>query len=244
MSAGKDFMFYSQYSQMGPYDQAQGVPQPPLQLPCDPAAPQISLPDPASLAVDPVNLRDLIERRATVRRYADTPISLAELSYLLWCTQGVKPNSPPDRTRRTVPSAGARHAFETYVLANRVEGVQPGLYRFVAIGHTLTPLNLDADITSRIKQACLEQEQIPGSAITLIWVAVPERMTWRYGERGYRYLHLDAGHVCQNLYLAALSIGCGICPIGAFDDEALNHTLDLDGETLFAIYLGTVGKLP
>jgi SagB-type dehydrogenase family enzyme len=80
------------------------------------------------------------------------------------------------------------------------------------------------------------------SAVTLIWVAVVERMAWRYGERGYRYMHLDAGHVCQNLYLAAENIDCGVCAIAAFDDDNLNSVLGLDGENLFAIYLGSVGK--
>jgi SagB-type dehydrogenase family enzyme len=80
------------------------------------------------------------------------------------------------------------------------------------------------------------------SGVTFFWVAVSERMEWRYPVRGYRYLHLDAGHVCQNLYLAAEAISCGVCAIAAFDDEKVNEALNLDGENLFVIYVATVGK--
>ncbi|NLX09527.1 MAG: SagB/ThcOx family dehydrogenase [Chloroflexi bacterium] len=241
---GPIFMRQTQYDQQPDSAQSQGLPQPPVELPYDITQRPVELPAPESLAVPPVDLRELIEQRATLRRYADAPLSLAELSYLLWCTQGIKPGSRAERTSRTVPSAGARHAFETLVLANRVTDLAPGLYRFVASLHQLVAQTLDADIAADITHACLDQAQIAHSAVTLIWVAVAERMVYRYSQRGYRYLHLDAGHVCQNLYLAAESIGCGVCAIAAFDDQALNDALALDGESQFAIYLGTVGKRP
>ncbi len=105
----------------------------------------------------------------------------------------------------------------------------------------LRDARLDPD---RVARACGNQSHVEQAAVDFIWVAVPERTTWRYGERGYRYLHLDAGHVCQNLYLAAWSIGCGTCAIGAYDDHALNGVLELDGEAQFVIYMGSVGKRP
>jgi SagB-type dehydrogenase family enzyme len=141
-----------------------------------------------------------------------------------------------------VPSAGARHAFETYLLVKRVEGLEPGLYRYLAIEHTLIELDLTAELTEQIMHACLEQKQVRNSAVTFMWIAVLERMAWRYSERGYRELHKDAGHVCQNLYLAAEAVDCGACAIGAFDEEQLNRLLKLDGEQLFAIYLASLGK--
>jgi SagB-type dehydrogenase family enzyme len=143
---------------------------------------------------------------------------------------------------RTVPSAGARHAFETYLLLNNVEGLPPGLYRYLAIERRLLQLNLDPTMADQITDACWRQRMVKKSAVTFIWVAIKYRMVWRYGERGYRYLHLDAGHVCQNLYLAAEAIDCGVCAIAAFQDEELNRLLELDGEEEFAIYLATVGK--
>jgi SagB-type dehydrogenase family enzyme len=184
----------------------------------------------------------LITERVTVRQYSTQAISLAELSFLLWCTQGVKPNSPPNITRRTVPSAGSRHAFETYLLINRVEGLEPGLYRYLALSHQLIREEASAEINDQMTNACRNQHHVRDSAVTFVWAAVTERMTYRYVERGYRYLLLDAGHVCQNLYLAAWTIQCGVCAIAAYDDDELNTLLKLDGDQMFAIYVATLGK--
>jgi SagB-type dehydrogenase family enzyme len=139
-------------------------------------------------------------------------------------------------------SAGARHALETYLLVNNVAELRPGLYRFLATAHRLAEVDTADGLADKMTAACWEQSQVRQSAVTFLWVAIPYRMTWRYGERGYRYLHLDAGHVCQNLYLAAEVIGAGVCAIAAFQDQALNSLLDLDGERQFVIYLATVGK--
>jgi len=241
---GREFMLETKYQHMEPSDQQKGLPQPPLELPFDRTQEGIALPDPAGLDLDPVNLREVIEERRTVRNYPPTPITLLELSHLLWCTQGVKGVRETHATVRTVPSAGARHAFETYLLANNVEDLELGVYRYLALDHHLLRLDLgeSQDLTPRLTRACLNQEQINRSAVTFFWVAVAQRMTWRYGERGYRYLHLDAGHVCQNLYLAAQVAGCGACAIGAYDDDALNGVLGLDGEDQFVIYAATVGR--
>jgi SagB-type dehydrogenase family enzyme len=219
-----------------------GQPQPPLELPLPPGAQLIPLPSPGGLQIPPADLRQIIERRRSLRRYAETPLTLAELSYLLWLTQGVKEITKRPATLRTVPSAGARHAFETFLLVNNVEGLEPGLYRFAAGQHALIKSDAPEDIREQITHATYDQSQVRNSAVTFIWVAVVERMTWRYVERGIRYLHLDAGHVCQNLYLAAESIGAGVCAIAAYNDEEINQVLELDGENMFVIYLGSVGK--
>jgi SagB-type dehydrogenase family enzyme len=239
---GRQFMQHTQYRYMDKPDQDKGLPQPPLQLEYDRSKPLIELPAPGSLVVGGIDLRQAIENRRSVRQYAQQPLSLAELSFLLWCTQGVKQVTDRPVTLRTVPSAGARHAFETYLLINRVEGLAPGLYRFLAIEHKLLEVDLKPGLADRMVDACLQQRFVKSSAATFIWSAVVYRMAWRYTERGYRYLHLDAGHVCQNLYLAAAAIGCGACAIAAFDDEAVNQLLGLDGEEQLAIYLATVGK--
>jgi len=239
---GKQYMELSRYAHMGPSWQKQGRPQPPLELPVDPGIPPIPLPAPQDLNLGHVDLRQMIEQRESLRKYDADPLSLEELSFLVWCTQGVKQVTPRPVTLRTVPSAGARHAFETYVLANRVAGLEPGLYRYLALEHQMIPQDLSPGITDRMTEACYRQEHVRQSAVTFAWAAVLERMYWRYDERSVRYLHLDAGHVCQNLYLAAESIGCGVCAIAAFYDEQLNPVLGLDGVDRFAIYLGTVGR--
>lgn len=243
-SIGREFMRRTQLKNLGPSAQAQGAPQPPLELPYPPDARLIQLPDPASLKIPALELRTAIERRRTLRRYRTDALSLAELSYLLWLTQGVKATTARPATLRTVPSAGARHAFETYLLINRVESLQPGLYRFLALENALLPVKIKAEVADEIARACGDQEHVRQSAVTFLWAAAAERMTWRYGERGYRYLHLDAGHVCQNLYLAAESLDCGVCALAAFNDDELNRALGLDGEEQFVIYAATLGKRP
>jgi SagB-type dehydrogenase family enzyme len=240
-NAGREFMERTYYRNLKESEQQRGLTPPPVQLPYDESADLIDLPDPKTVVTGHYDLRKAIEERSSVRRYAQTPITKDELSFLLWTTQGVK-DTRPSATIRNVPSAGARHAFETYVLANRVEGLEPGLYRFLALEHKLIPANLSEDIAEDVTRGCWNQAMVRTSATTFIWTAVPHRMTWRYQQRSYRYLHLDAGHVCQNLYLAAEAIDCGVCAIAAFEDEMLNETLGLDGVEQFVIYVGTLGK--
>ncbi len=242
LSIGPEFMHKTQYRYLARSDQSQGVTQPPLQLPFDSSRSLIDLPAPSELPTFGFDLRTAIETRRSLRQYAERPLTLDELSFLLWCTQGVKETVDTYATLRTVPSAGARHAFETYLLVNNVATLQAGLYRYLALEHKLVVDSLEAKLADAAVKACLDQPYVKRSAVTFIWTAVAYRMTWRYGQRGYRYLHLDAGHVCQNLYLAAQAIGAGVCAIAAFDDEALNELLGLDGVEQFAIYVATVGK--
>ncbi|WP_321506134.1 SagB/ThcOx family dehydrogenase [uncultured Methanoregula sp.] len=239
---GQEFMERTKYRYIGKSDQEKGIRQPPLELPPDPAIPLFSLPRPDSLEIPPVDLRMAIERRTSIRTYAREPLSLDELGFLLWCTLGVKTIHGNLATLRTVPSAGARHAFETYILANDVDGLVPGLYRYLALSHRLQQTDTDPTLVIRITEACFNQQFMFRSGAVFLWTAVPYRMTWRYGERGYRDLHLDAGHVCQNLYLAAEAIGCGVCAIAAFDDDEMNRILGINGRDQFLIYLATVGK--
>ena len=239
---GPEFMLNTRYARQRTMRLQAREPQPPLELPYDAAQPRIGLPSPYDMPMEQVDLRRLIEERSSLRDYAPEPLSLVELAYLCWCTQGVKQRIGDKATFRTVPSAGARHAFETYLLVNRVENLAPGLYRYLALEHALYPLHAVGDIADAITVACLNQEMVARCAVAFIWVAHAPRMTWRYGDRGYRYLHLDAGHICQNLYLASEAIACGACAIAAFDDDQLNAALRLDGDDLFVTYLATVGK--
>ncbi len=239
---GKEFMEKTQYKYLEKSDQNKGLPQPPLELNYDKSKVVIDLPSPSETRIPNFDLREAVEGRRSVRDYSDEPLNLAELSWLLWCTQGVKEVVGKTATLRNVPSAGARHAFETYILVNRVEGLRPGLYRFLATKHKLVETNSEEDLADKITEACYRQSIVKRSAVTFIWVAVAYRMCWRYSERGYRYLHLDAGHVCQNLYLATEAIGSGSCAIGAYYDDEINGVLGLDGEEQFVIYVATVGK--
>lgn len=238
---GFDFIQRTKFQYLERSDQMRGVTQPPLVLSSDKGT-VIDLPEPDRLDIPDVPLRKAIENRKSVRSYSTTPLSLEELSLLLWCTQGVREIIPTLTTLRTVPSAGARHALETYLLVNRIQDLPGGLYRYLPLDHKLLEIRRNNQIASQITEGCLGQDMVLRSAVTFLWTAVSYRMTWRYHQRGFRYLFLDCGHVCQNLYLAAEMINAGVCAIAAFLDDELNRILTLDGEEQFIIYLATVGK--
>ncbi len=239
---GEEFIEKTKYKYLGRSDQQKGLPQPSLEKETLPEKTLIDLPDPKTFDPPDINLREVIEQRRSTRNYSKKPLTLDELSYLLWCTQGVKEVQSRNATLRTVPSAGARHAFETYLLVNNVKDLETGLYRFIATQHKLVRFDTSSDVARRVTDACLSQRFVLESAVTFIWVAVRYRMTWRYQERGYRYLNLDAGHICQNLYLASEAIECGTCAIGAYDDDQINALLNLDGIEEFVVYIASTGK--
>ena len=239
---GKQFMEKTKYHHLDKSNQMKDLQQPPLELEYDRAKTIIDLPEPKEIKVNSISLREAIENRRSIRKYSQSHLTIEELSYLLWSTQGVKEIIPGAATFRTVPSAGARHAFETYLLVNNVKDLQSGIYRFLAIEHKLVEMNTEPNIADQITEACFGQKFVKTSAVTFIWTAVAYRMKWRYGERGYRYMHLDAGHVCQNLYLSAESIDSGVCAIAAFSDDDMNRLMNVNGQEQFVIYIATVGK--
>ena len=239
---GKEFFEQTKYQNLPePYENL-GVPLPAYEIPAPDRAETIKLPDGRGISIDRIDLVELVEKRQTFRKYTDAKLSLVELAYLLWGTQGIKEITDYPLTKRTVPSAGSRHPFETHLLINKVVGVSPGLYRYMAVDHQLVKLVAPDDIRERLTQACLKQPHVRNSAVTFFWVADVMRTIWRYSQRGYRYILLDAGHVCQNLYLLAESIGCGVCGIAAYDDDLVNKELGLDGSELFTAYIATMGK--
>jgi SagB-type dehydrogenase family enzyme len=242
-SIGREFMEKTKYQYLEESDQDRGLPQPPLELSYPEDAWAFDLPRIEQIRTESLDLTEAIVGRKTRRKYRDEALTIEELAYLLWCTQGVKTVTQRPVTLRTVPSAGARHAFETFLLINNVEGLEPGIYKYIALEHKLIAVNLEPGLSEQVAQIAGNQVFINDSAVTFIWTADIYRMKWRYGERGYRYIHLDAGHVCQNLYLAAQTVQSGVCAIAAFDDDALNDFLGLDGDEQFAVYLAAVGKV-
>jgi SagB-type dehydrogenase family enzyme len=226
-------------------DQRQGRPVPALQQPSPPDALRISLPDREAWQgrIGRVDLETAIARRESHRRFAETPLMLEELAFLLWSTQGLRRLVREGVALRTVPSAGCRHAFESWVFVQRVEGLEPGLWRYLPLEHALERRNPVERQRERLTAACLGQDFCGSAAATIVWSCVPYRMEWRYGPAAHRVILLDAGHVCQNLYLACEAIGAGTCAVAAYDQRALDALLGLDGEEEFAVYLGPVGKL-
>ncbi|NLN84189.1 MAG: SagB/ThcOx family dehydrogenase [Firmicutes bacterium] len=240
---GPTFIEYTKYQhQLEHSDQMQFLPQPELTDPTPTDLPLFDLPKPDQLNIGEIDLTKAINQRVSVRKYTDQKFSLEELSYLLWTTQGIREITDRPATLRTVPSAGSRHSFETYLLINRVETLKPGLYKYCALDHKLALLSDAPSLADELTDICHRQGMVRNSAVTFFWAAEIYRNVWRYQERAYRYVHLDAGHVCQNLYLACEAIASGCCGIAAFDDDRLSEVLQIDGVNRFPVYVATVGK--
>jgi SagB-type dehydrogenase family enzyme len=226
-------------------DQQKGLPYPPLQKPV-PAQPAgvIDLP-----AFDPGLAREeafprLVVSRESRRQYNAEPLSLEELAFLLYATQGVKEEVGKGYvTRRTVPSAGARHPFETYLAVNRVDELEPGLYRYLPLSHQLLLLESAGNMPGLLTAASLGQRFVGDAACVFLWSCLPYRAEWRYQHHAHKNMLLDAGHIGQNLYLAVEALGLGTCAVGAYDQRAVDTLLELDGEDEFIVYLAPVGRV-
>ncbi len=226
-------------------DQHRGLPLPPPEEAVDQQLPRIPLPDRTSwnLAIPPRNLADAIGNRQSRRNYSNEYLNIEELAFLLWATQGLRNPDLQPAHFRTVPSAGARHSFETFLFIHRVEKVAPGLYRYLPLSHELVFLKgADDGSKKRLSRAVLGQQFVATSAVVFVWTTVPYRMEWRYLQAAHRVILLDAGHVCQNLYLACEAIDAGTCAIAAYDQEAMDDLLQVDGKNQFTVYLAPVGK--
>ncbi len=166
-----------------------------------------------------------------------------ELSFLLWATQGLRNQNIKNDNFRTVPSAGCRHALETYIAAFRVGGISKAIYRYLPVSHELVEFVKHDALEELISRAAFDQSFAGKSAVTFIWTTIPARMEWRYSLASYKVIALDAGHVCQNLYLACEAIGAGTCAIAAYDQELADSILGVDGVEEFTIYMAPVGKI-
>jgi SagB-type dehydrogenase family enzyme len=244
--ASRKFLKSDLWEQFGALqtDQQKRLPAPPLQKPYPENELLIDLVAPADLTVGTMPLLDAINGRQSHRRFTEATLSLEELSFLLWATQGVHEVWRGGiAARRTVPSAGARHPFETYLLINRVEGVKPGLYRYLSLDHKLCFLRADPALPHDVGMACNGQGFIGTGAVVFIWTVIPYRTEWRYSFISPKIIALDAGHVCQNLYLACEAISAGTCAIGAYNQGMMDELLGVDGEEEFTIYVAPVGKI-
>lgn len=223
--------------------QSRGVRPPPSQKPAPPGSRIIRLPDRESWSIPPCDLQAAIAGRESRRHYTAGPLSLDELAFLLWSTQGVRAELHEAAVLRTVPSAGCRHPFETYLAVMRVDGLEPGIYRYLPLDHSLVVereiVNLPAHLTAAARGQCFTGR----AAVTFIWTAIPARTEWLYGEASYKVIALDAGHLCQNLYLACEAIGAGTCAIAAYNQALLDELLGVDGDEEFGVYMAPVGKV-
>ncbi|MFW5799457.1 MAG: SagB/ThcOx family dehydrogenase [Spirochaetota bacterium] len=219
-------------------DREKGVKMPPVQKPYDKDAEIIELVNPDKINPGNVPVNEVLRNRRSRRKYIkDAKMSLEELSYLLWYTQGIKGDN---LSKRTVPSAGARHPFETYIYLTNVEGLKKGLYRYLPVENKLCLISVDEKLEEKVSKAFYGQ--FPNTVVYFIWTAIPYRMEWAYTYTATRKIAIDMGYVSQNLYITSESINWGTCAIGYFNQEELNNIVGADGDDEITLLCSTVGK--
>ena len=186
-------------------------------------------------------LWEAIAERRSIRDFSHQSIALEEFSRLIWATQGITARVHGSEFRAT-PSAGALYPIETYPVVNRVEGIPAGIYHY-SVKESYLLLIREGSFGDALSQAALGQEMLAEAACVFIWTAMVERSKWKYRERAYRYIYMDAGHLGQNLYLTATGLGLGCCTVGAFFDDEIDRLIGIDGEREISVYLGAVGRI-
>jgi SagB-type dehydrogenase family enzyme len=180
-----------------------------------------------------ISVGEVLHQRRSIRDYKKGSLSLKEISQLLWSGAG------KNLYRRTAPSAGATYPLEIYLAAGEVEGVEPGLYHYSFSRHSLERIK-EEDIRKRLCRAALEQRLIERAAASIIIAADYTRTTGYYGQRGIRYVHMEVGHMGQNISLQAVALNLGTVMIGAFDDQRVKEVLEIEEEPLYIIPIGKV----
>ena len=242
-AAGRKFMHMPERAEGYETDQYTGVKQPPLYK--EPVSEKrISLP----FGFDSLEIKggfiDIINMRQSHRVYTDEAVTLKELSFMLWCTQGVKDiRGKAYATLRTVPSGGARQGYETYLCVRNVEGLKPGYYHYLPQDHSLEMIREADDLQEFIGCSSEGQKWTVKASVSFYWSFIPYRCEWRYGIYAHRVALIDAGYISQNLYLAATALGLGTCAIGAISEGICNEKFGLDGEEEFVVLMQPVGTV-
>jgi len=194
-------------------------------------AKEIKLPKPKEKGL--TSIEETLNQRRSVRDYKKGPLSLEEISQILWAASG------KNLYRRTSPSAGATYPLEIYLAAGEVEGLEPGLYQYSYSRHSLEGIK-EQDIRERLARATLGQGMIEEAPIDIIVAADYGRTTGHYGQRGIRYVHMEVGHVGQNISLQANALSLGTVMIGAFEDKQVKEILGIKEEPLYIIPVGKI----
>lgn len=191
------------------------------------------------LSLSKTTFDETIKMRKSIRSFSTKPLSLEQLSYLLWASTGLQ-RTEQGWSFRTAPSAGALYPIETYLVVHRVQDLHSGVYHYDIRHHRLEQLT-KGDYQDAIAQAALDQEMCATAAVVFVWSAVFNRSKCKYGQRAYRYMYLDAGHIAQNLALATVSLGLGSCQVAALYDDEVNSIIGVDGKDESVLYLSVVG---
>jgi SagB-type dehydrogenase family enzyme len=186
------------------------------------------------------HISEILHRRKSIREFSSKPLTLTELAFLLWAATGLE-RVENGYEFRTVPSAGALYPIETYLAVNNVEELEAGIYHYNIQHHALEELNV-GNCGDELSHAALDQKMCSDASVVFIWTAIFQRSKWKYLQRAYRYVYLDAGHIAENLAIAAVSINMGSCEVGAFLDDEINSLVGVDGKEESAILLCALGN--
>ena len=229
-------------------DSKKGLPKPPPEKQWPDTYPAIDLPVPDASVLKNGSLFSALAGRRSVRKYGGAPLSLAELSFLLWAGNGVNGRGGNGEAKRTVPSGGASYSIEEYAIVQNVGGIENGIYHYLPLSNKLVRIKKIENLTETIDGFMLDSKQpfLPyfarKSAVIFVWTTVPYRSEYKFDVMAHKKILIDAGHVCQNLYIASAGIDCGCCAIGIYDQDNVDALLGLDGNDEFAVYLAAVGK--
>jgi len=207
-----------------------------------PTAEEATPPEPGTIRLpeprydSDVSIEETLLKRRSVRDYTGEPLKLWEVSQLLWAAQGITATWGG----RTAPSAGATYPLETYLVVGDVEGLEKGVYKYDPHRHELRKV-LDGDKRAELAAAALGQGWVREGAVDIVFTAIYERTTGRYGRRGIRYVHMEVGHAGQNVYLQAVALDLGTVVIGAFYDNQVKRVLNLPDEE-HPLYIMPVGR--
>jgi SagB-type dehydrogenase family enzyme len=184
---------------------------------------------------------EVLQMRKSIREFSDEPLSLGQLAYLLWASTGIQ-RYEMGYAFRTAPSAGALYPIETYLAINNLFNMDNGIYHYNIKNHALEELEL-GDFNEVITHAAFDQPMFSEAAVIFIWTAIFGRSKWKYKQRAYRYVYLDAGHIAENLTLTVTALGLGSCNVGALFDDEINNIIGIDGTKESVIYLAVVGRI-
>jgi SagB-type dehydrogenase family enzyme len=187
-----------------------------------------------------MKLSEAIQKRKSIRDFSDKPISKKFLSHLLWASTGIQ-RIEQGYEYRTAPSAGALYPIETYLVVNNVESIEQGIYHYDIQNHQLEQLK-QGDFGSDISNAALGQTMCHDAAVVFIWTAIFNRSKWKYDQRAFRYIYLDAGHIAENLALVSTALELGSCQVGALFDDEVNKLISIDGKEESVVYMTAVGN--
>ena len=238
-------------------DIAKGVPQPPIEKPSQEESEKITLPTIERDSTPKADFFSCTLNRCSRRQYIDQPLSLFELAFLLWCTQGVKKviggyrkyikDGSGRNMLRPVAVGGAVNAYETYLALIHVSGVDPGIYRYLPLSHELLFLKSESTLKEQLIDAFTnpsqDQHYTADAGAVIFWTSLPYRGEWRYQHTAHKLMLIDVGHISQNLYLATEAIGCGCCAIGGYYQNKVDELIDVDGHNEFVVLCASVGHI-